>query len=236
MYWICIISTYLYAFTYYLCRCIRKILAISLSQVKIRSVSSIWTMSVLYKRFRIGTMVAAVPQLHESNQRRSRWSKQKHPVRTDHRQAFRWFTAHRWFTRWSIRWVEKTRQDIAFEDHKDPTEVSLTEVSLTPSKPQVFSPPVATVAVALPPKTETDTAKPPEHSRPKFEHSQRLKMESKQSETRVLSIIVIWSHLSGGLKVNHFYQRIILQDPLHAVEMLSGWVKTWMLTWQFLEI
>jgi len=67
--------------------------------------------------------------------------------------------------------AETSSEDIAFEDHKDPTEVSLTEVSLTPSKPQVFSPPVATVAVALPPKTETDTAKPPEHSRPKFEHS-----------------------------------------------------------------
>ena len=81
----------------------------------------------------------------------------------------------------------KNRQDIAFEDH--PTEVSLTE-PLTPSKPQVFSPPVATVAVALPPKTETDTAKPPEHARPKFEHSQRLKMETKQLY-RVLSINVI---------------------------------------------
>ena len=45
-------------------------------------------MSVLCKRFRIGTMVAAVPQLHESNQRRSRWSKQKHPVRTGHLSLF----------------------------------------------------------------------------------------------------------------------------------------------------
>jgi len=61
--------------------------------------------------------------------------------------------------------AETSSEDIAFEDHKDP------EVSLTPSKPQVFAPPVATVAVALPPKTETDTAKPPEHARLKFEHS-----------------------------------------------------------------
>ena len=65
-------------------------------------------------------------------------------------------------------------QDIAFEDHKDPT-----ELSLTPSKPQVFSPPVATVAVAIPP-TETDMVKSPEHARLKFKHSQRLNMESKQ--------------------------------------------------------
>lgn len=96
----------------------------------------------------------------------------------------------RWFTIPVGRFDGKNRQDIAFEDHKDPTEVSLTEVSLTPSKPQVFAPPVATVAVALPPKTETDTAKPPEHVRLKFEHSQRLKMESKQL-FRVLFINMI---------------------------------------------
>ncbi len=194
---------------------------LNLRQVKIRSISSNFSeWAFQQKPFRIGTMVAAVPQLHASKQRRwSKISKQKHPVRTGHPFGLSLVNPipPGWFTRWSTGC--DMAQDIAFEDHKDPT-----ELSLTPSKPQVFSPPVATVAVAIPP-TETDMVKSPEHARLKFKHSQRLNMESKQLFC-VLLINVIWSHLSGWLKVNHFYQRLILPDPLYAIEMLFGsiWV------------